>query len=80
MTHMPDVMFPVEIIADVPVVEAPGEIDITNVGQLRAALLACTKRGATTIVVDMSRTHFCDSAGLHALVAAHKRSGRAAAR
>lgn len=70
---MPDAEFPVEVIAGVPVVEAPGEIDTTNAGQLRAALLACTGRGATIIVVDMSRTHFCDSAGLHALVAAHKR-------
>jgi Anti-anti-sigma regulatory factor (antagonist of anti-sigma factor) len=26
-------------------------------------------------VVDMSRTQFCDTAGIHALVAAHKQAG-----
>jgi anti-sigma B factor antagonist len=70
---MSDVMFPVEMIYGVPVVGTPSEIDVTNAGQFRAALVACTARGAATIVVDMSQTHFCDSSGLHALVAAHKR-------
>lgn len=70
---MSDARFPVRMAGRVPVVETPEEIDITNAGQFREALLACTARGAAIIVVDMSRTHFCDSAGLHALVAGHKR-------
>lgn len=71
---MPDARFPVETAGGVPVVRAPEEIDITNAGQFREALLAAAGDGAGIIVVDLSRTQFCDSAALHALVAAHKRA------
>ena len=71
---MPDARFPVEMIGAVPVVRAPEDIDITNASDFREALLAAAERGAGTTVVDLSRTQFCDSAGLHALVAAHKRA------
>jgi anti-sigma B factor antagonist len=74
MTPMPDATFPVEILAGVPVVATPEEIDITNAGDLRTALLESAARGPGTLVVDMSRTQFCDTAGLHTLVAAHKRA------
>jgi anti-sigma B factor antagonist len=70
---MPEVEFPVEVVAGMPVVAVPEEIDITIAGSLRAALLAAA-RGHGTFVVDMSQTRFCDSSGLHALVAAHKRA------
>jgi anti-sigma B factor antagonist len=65
--------FPVEMVSDVPVVSAPAEIDITNADDLRAALLEAAGRD-TTYVVDMSRTRFCDSAGLHALVDAYRQA------
>jgi anti-sigma B factor antagonist len=55
-------------------VTAPEEIDITNAGQLRAALLHAAARPGPALVVDMTRTQFCDCAGLHALIAAHKRA------
>jgi anti-sigma B factor antagonist len=71
---MPEAGFPVAVVAGVPVVAAPEEIDITNAEGLRAALLAAAERGHGTFVVDMSRTRFCDSSGLHALVAAHRRT------
>jgi len=71
---MPDAMFPVEIVSGVPVVATPEEIDITNAGGLRAALLESAAHGSGRLVVDMSRTRFCDTAGLHALVSAHKRA------
>ena len=71
---MPEARFPVETIGGVPVVRTPEEIDITNAGYFRAALLAAAERGAGLTVIDLSRTQFCDSAGLHALVAAHKRA------
>jgi len=58
----------------VPVVIAPAEIDITTAGQLRAILLEWHTRGHTTMVVDMTATQFCDSAGLRELVWAHKRA------
>jgi anti-sigma B factor antagonist len=72
---MPDARFPVEVVRGVPVVAAPEEIDITNAEALRAALLTAVADGHGTLVVDMTRTRFCDSPGLHALIAAHKRAG-----
>jgi anti-sigma B factor antagonist len=60
----------------VPVVAAPEEIDITNAPDLRSALLeaAAAANGHGTVVADLSRTQFCDSSGLHTLLAAHKRA------
>jgi anti-sigma B factor antagonist len=72
--QVPDLGFPVEVIGGVPVVAAPEDIDITNADALRTALLEAASLGPGTFVVDMSRTQFCDTAGLHALVAAHKRA------
>ena len=74
---MPDARFPVEVVRGVPVVAAPEEIDITNAEVLRSALLTASAAadGCGTLVVDMTRTRFCDSSGLHTLIAAHKRAG-----
>jgi len=71
---MPDGRFPVETAGGVPVVSAPEEIDITNADGLRAALLESAEGGPGTFVVDLTRTQFCDTAGLHALVSARKRA------
>src|SRR5689334_5379577 len=72
--QMPVASFPVETTGGVPVVAAPEEIDITKATELRAALLQAATQGDGTLVVDMSRTQFCDSAGLNVLVRAHKRA------
>jgi anti-sigma B factor antagonist len=69
--------FPVELVGDVPVVTAPEEIDITNAGRLRASLLEAALlevAGHPAFVVDMTRTRFCDSAGIQTLIEAHKRA------
>ena len=72
---MPDGRYPVKLVAGLPVVAAPEEIDINNAGCLRETLAAAPEaRRHATVVVDMSRTRFCDSAGLHVLVRAHKRA------
>src|SRR5580700_10682176 len=71
---MLDARFPVEVVGGVPVVTAPEEIDITNAGALRSALLHAAADGHRTLVVDMTQTQFCDSSGLHTLIAAHKRA------
>ena len=71
---MPEASFPVVMVSGVPVVAAPEEIDVTNAAALRAALLQAAAHGARTLVVDMSQTQFCDSAGLHVLVRAHYRA------
>jgi len=69
-----DGRFTYEVVNGVPVVAAPEEIDITNATELRSALLAAATHGRGTLVVDLTRTRFCDSATLHTLVAAHTRA------
>jgi anti-sigma B factor antagonist len=71
---MHDGGYPVEVVGGLPVVAAPEEIDIANAPMLRCALLAAAARGHGTLVADLSRTRFCDSSGLHTLLAAHKRA------
>jgi anti-sigma B factor antagonist len=69
--------FAVALVRGVPVVTAPEEIDITNAAGLRAGLLEAALlevAGHPAFVVDMTRTTFCDSAGIQALVEAHKRA------
>jgi len=70
--------FPVELVRGVPVVTAPEEVDITNAAGLRAALAEAA--GFEAFVVDMTRTRFCDSAGIHALVDAYRRAQAAGGR
>jgi anti-sigma B factor antagonist len=60
------------MINGVPMITAPAEIDITTADQLRALLLDTAVRGHTTVVVDMTRTRFCDCCGLHTLLRMHK--------
>jgi anti-sigma B factor antagonist len=62
------------MINGVPVVEAPEEIDICNAEQLRFVLLEAASRGHATVVLDMTRTRYCDSSGFSVLVGAHKRA------
>ena len=71
---MRDGRFPVKLVSGVPVVAAPEEIDITSAQDLRAALLEAAADGHGTLVADMTQTRFCDSSGIHALLAAHKRA------
>jgi len=71
---MQDGRFPVELVSGVPVVTAPEEIDITNAPELGSALLQAAADRSGMLVADMTRTQFCDSSGLHALLAAHKRA------
>ena len=75
--------FPVELVRGVPVVTAPEEVDITNAAGLRAGLLegagldaaaGYEAAGHRAFVVDMTRTRFCDSAAIAALIEAHKRA------
>jgi anti-sigma B factor antagonist len=62
------------MISGLPVVTAPAEIDVRTADQLRLVLLEAAAHGQTTVVVDMTRTQFCDSAGLSVLARAHKRA------
>jgi anti-sigma B factor antagonist len=56
------------------VITMPAEIDITNADQVRRALLSAVELQMTVLIVDMSRTTFCDSAGVQAVVAAYRQA------
>ena len=71
---MDDGRSPVEATGGVPVVAAPEELDITSAPRLEPALAEAAAKGHGRFVVDMSRTRFCDSAGLHVLLAARNRA------
>jgi anti-anti-sigma factor len=61
------------------VVTLPGEIDVSNAGQVRSELLAAIDAGHSVVVADMSLTTFCDCAGVSALLAAGSHAARSAA-
>ena len=60
--------YPVLWIGQVSVVTLPAEIDVTNADATREELLAVLNQGAAMLVADMSKTVFCDSSGVSALV------------
>ena len=71
---MPEASFPVEMVSGAAVVTTPEEIDISNAARLRAALLEAATHQPGVLVIDMTQTEFCDSAGLNVLVRAHQRA------
>jgi anti-anti-sigma factor len=56
------------------VVDMPAEIDVTNAEEIRQALLSAASHDAAVLVIDMSGTTFCDSAGVQAIVATRKQA------
>ena len=66
---------PVLWIARAAVVSAPAEIDARNAGDVLACLLAVIGEGPATLIVDMTTTAFCDSAGVSSLVQAFRWAG-----
>jgi anti-sigma B factor antagonist len=69
-----DDRYPITTVSGVPVITPPAEVDVSTTDQLRLALLKAAAPGQTTIVVDMTQTQFCDSAGLIVLTRAHERA------
>jgi anti-sigma B factor antagonist len=57
------------------VVSAPAEIDARNAGDVLICLLSVIGEGPATLIVDMTATAFCDSAGVNSLVQAFRRAG-----
>jgi anti-sigma B factor antagonist len=74
VARMPQERFPVVWLGGAAVLTLPDEIDISNAGKVRDDLLWVLNRGPTALVVDMGGTTFCDSAGVNALVRAHRRA------
>ena len=66
--------YPVLWIGQAAVVTLPVEIDITNADRVREDLLSVVNQGTVLLVADMSKTIFCDSAGVGALVRTFRRA------
>jgi anti-sigma B factor antagonist len=66
--------YPVLWIDRTAVVSLPVEIDITNADQVREDLLSVLNQGAVLLIADLSRTTFCDSAGVSALARSFRRA------
>lgn len=56
------------------VVSVPAEVDATNSGEVREALLVAASQNVPILIIDMSGTTFCDSTGVQAIVAAYQRA------
>jgi anti-sigma B factor antagonist len=66
--------YPVLWIGRTAVVSLPVEIDITNADQVREDLLSVLNQGAVLLIADLSRTTFCDSAGVSAVARSFRRA------
>ena len=70
--------YPVLWIGQVAVVTLPTEIDVTNADMVREELLSVLSQGAALLIADLSKTSFCDSAGVGALVRTFRRAAASA--
>ncbi len=66
--------YPVLWIGQVAVVTLPPEIDVTNANLVREELASVLDEGAALLIADLSKTSFCDSAGVSALVRTFRRA------
>jgi anti-sigma B factor antagonist len=57
---------------DACVIEARGDIDISNVAELTRRVLEALAKGTTAIAIDLSHVTHLDSSGLAALITAHQ--------
>jgi anti-sigma B factor antagonist len=62
------------MIGGVPVVDAPLNIDAASAGWFQDMLLRAASCRRAMVVVNMTGTRFCDSAGVGVLVRAHERA------
>jgi anti-sigma B factor antagonist len=76
---VPEKQLPVLWSGQVAVVRMPEEIDVTIADEVREELLAILNQGAAALVLDMTRTTFCDSSGVGALVRAQRRASASGA-
>jgi anti-sigma B factor antagonist len=61
-------------IGQVAVVTLPAEIDVTIADTVRDELLAILGQGAVLLIADLSKTEFCDSAGVSSLVRTYRQA------
>jgi anti-sigma B factor antagonist len=66
--------YPVLWMGQTAVLTLPAEIDIANADQVREDLLSVLNQGAVLLIADLSKTTFCDSAGVSALIRSFRRA------
>ncbi|MBO0810285.1 MAG: STAS domain-containing protein [Actinobacteria bacterium] len=71
---MPEEGYPVQWTGRCAVITLPSEVDTSNGDQIRSDLLTAIDQGAAPLIVDLSATTFCDSAGVKAIVSAYRRA------
>jgi anti-anti-sigma factor len=59
-------------------VRAAGEVDASSAPQIAAAVEAALAGGARQLLLDLSEVTFLGTAGVHALLGAHRRASEAA--
>ncbi len=59
------------------IITMPAEIDTANADQIRQALLSAASPDVTVLIIDMSGTTFCDSAGVNAIITAYQQAAAA---
>jgi anti-sigma B factor antagonist len=64
--------YPLRRLGPHAVIAMPAEIDMTNADQVGQALLAAAGPRVAVLIIDMSKTTFCDSAGVHAVISAYR--------
>jgi len=69
--------YPVRWAGRLAVVMMPAEIDVANARAILDKLLSVLDREPVTLIVDMTATTFCDSAGMNAVLRAYKRASAA---
>ena len=71
---MREASFAAKMVRGVQVVTAPAEVDVGNAALMRTALLRASAGGRGAIILDMTATQLCDSAGLSVLIRCHRRA------
>ena len=65
---------PVRLHDGCAVVILPEEIDAANADMVTDTLLTVLNRTGASVIADMTRTTFCDAAGIRAIIRAHIRA------
>jgi anti-anti-sigma factor len=71
---VPDDLFPVTWAGRQAIVTFPGQVDVSNAGQLRDRLLSVINRGAGVLIADMTGTVSLDHAAVDAIARACQRA------
>jgi anti-sigma B factor antagonist len=71
---MTEAGYRVRRVGEQAVITMAAEIDVTNADEIRQALLAAASDSAAVLIIDMSGTTFCDSAGVQAIIDARNKA------